>query len=40
MRAAKTLEERLFAWMILGDERAVRECYVLGKAAITGPRVS
>ena len=36
MRAAKTLEERLFAWMILGDERAVRECYVLGKPAIAG----
>ncbi len=35
MRAAKTLEERLFAWMILGDERAVRECYVMGKPAIT-----
>jgi guanine deaminase len=37
MRTAKSLEERLFAWMILGDERVVRECYVLGKAAITGP---
>jgi guanine deaminase len=35
MRAAKTLEERLFAWMILGDERAVRECYVLGQPAST-----
>jgi len=31
MRAAKTLEERLFAWMILGDERAVKETYVLGE---------
>ncbi len=40
MRAAKSLEERLFAWMILGDERAVRECYVLGKAAITRTRVN
>ena len=28
--AARTLEERLFAWMILGDERAIRETYVLG----------
>ncbi len=34
MKAAKTLEERLFAWMILGDERAVRACYVMGKPAI------
>jgi guanine deaminase len=33
MRAAKTLEERLFAWMILGDERAVRATYVMGEAA-------
>ena len=33
-RAAKTLEERLFAWMILGDERGVREAYVLGQPAI------
>ena len=31
MRAARTLEERLFAWMILGDERAVRETYVMGE---------
>jgi len=36
MRGAKTLEERLFAWMVLGDERAVRECYVMGeKAAVS-----
>ena len=40
MRSAKTLEERLFAWMILGDERAVRECYVLGKPAVTGTILS
>src|SRR5258706_11847284 len=40
MRAAKSLEEPLFAWMILGDERGVRECYVLGKAAITRTRVN
>jgi guanine deaminase len=33
MRTAKTLEERLFAWMILGDERAIRACYVMGKPA-------
>jgi guanine deaminase len=33
MRAMKTLQERLFAWMILGDERAVRETYVLGQPA-------
>ena len=36
MRAAKTLEERLFAWMILGDERAVRETYVLGDEIPSG----
>lgn len=35
MRSARTLEERLFAWMMLGDERAVRECYVLGQPAAT-----
>ncbi|MEO7744217.1 MAG: guanine deaminase [Usitatibacter sp.] len=35
-RAAKTLEERLFAWMILGDDRGVREVYVMGRPAITG----
>ena len=39
MRSARTLEERLFAWMILGDERAVRECYVLGEPAIAGASV-
>jgi hypothetical protein len=33
LHAARTLEERLFAWMILGDERAVAECYVLGRLA-------
>jgi len=33
MKAAKTLEEKLFAWMMLGDERAVRETYVLGRAS-------
>jgi guanine deaminase len=32
MRSTKTLEEKLFAWMILGDERAIRETYVMGKA--------
>lgn len=31
--AARTLEERLFAWMILGDERAIRETYVMGESA-------
>jgi guanine deaminase len=30
--AARNLEERLFAWMILGDERAVRETYVMGRS--------
>jgi guanine deaminase len=35
MRATRTLEERLFAWMILGDERSVRETYVMGQAAST-----
>ncbi|APV50988.1 guanine deaminase [Betaproteobacteria bacterium GR16-43] len=40
MRTAKTLEERLFAWMILGDERAVRETYVLGKPASTSARAA
>ena len=33
MRAARTLEERLFAWMILGDDRSVAETYVLGRPA-------
>jgi guanine deaminase len=33
-RASMTLEERLFAWMILGDERGVRETYVMGKTAV------
>ena len=33
MRAARTLEERLFAWMVLGDERAVTETYVAGTSA-------
>jgi guanine deaminase len=28
---AKTLEERLFALMMLGDDRAVAETYVLGE---------
>jgi guanine deaminase len=36
MRGAKSLEERLFAWMVLGDERAVRECYVMGEKAGPG----
>ena len=31
MRTATTLEERLFAWMVLGDERAVRATYVMGE---------
>jgi guanine deaminase len=35
-RAARTLEERLFAWMILGDERGVREAYVMGRIAAAG----
>ncbi|QJR15276.1 guanine deaminase [Usitatibacter palustris] len=35
MRSARTLEERLFAWMILGDERSVRQAYVMGKLAST-----
>ena len=30
MKLAKSLEEKLFAWMILGDERAVRETWILG----------
>ena len=38
-RAAKTLEERLFAWMVLGDERAVRATYVMGEA-VRPPRPS
>ncbi len=33
MRSVRTLEERLFAWMILGDERSIRETYVLGEPA-------
>ena len=40
MGRAKTLEERLFVWMTLGDERAVRECYVLGKSARRGAGAS
>jgi guanine deaminase len=35
MRTARTLEDRLFAWMILGDERAVGQTYVMGKLAST-----
>ena len=38
MRSARTLEERLFAWMVLGDERAVRECYVMGERAAPASR--
>jgi guanine deaminase len=30
---AETLEERLFALMMLGDERAVAATYVLGETA-------
>jgi guanine deaminase len=33
MARAETLEERLFALMMLGDERAVAAAYVLGEAA-------
>lgn len=33
MGSAKTLEERLFAWMVLGDERAVAATYVMGRQA-------
>ena len=29
----EALEEQLFAWMMLGDERAVREVYVMGEIA-------
>ncbi|MBI9038020.1 MAG: guanine deaminase [Bacteroidales bacterium] len=32
IRTAKTLEEKLFALMILGDDRAISETYVLGKS--------
>jgi guanine deaminase len=31
MKLTRTLEERLFAWMILGDERAVRQTCVAGR---------
>ncbi len=34
--AAKTWKRASSQWMILGDERVVRECHVMGKAAITG----
>ncbi|HUQ27999.1 MAG TPA: guanine deaminase [Usitatibacter sp.] len=34
MRGTRTVEERLFAWMVLGDERAVRECHVMGEPAL------
>jgi guanine deaminase len=33
MKLTRTLEEKLFAWMILGDERAVAATYILGKRA-------
>ena len=33
-QAARTLEEKLFVLMTLGDERAVRQTYVLGRAAL------
>ena len=31
LAAARTLEERLLCWMMLGDDRAVRATYVLGE---------
>jgi len=33
MLAATSIEERLFAFMILGDDRHVRQTYVMGRAA-------
>lgn len=32
MAAARTLEERLFLWLTLGDDRAVQATYILGEA--------
>jgi len=32
MAVAQTLEERLFIWLMLGDDRAVKQTYVLGEA--------
>ncbi len=37
MARATSLAERLFAWMILGDDRAVRAVHLLGRLA--GPRL-
>ena len=37
MADAQSLEERLFLWLTLGDDRAVRATYVLGEAQWTRP---
>ena len=34
MQAARTLEEKLFVLMTLGDDRAVRQTYVMGRATL------
>jgi guanine deaminase len=37
MQVAKTLEERLFALMMLGDDRAVAATYIMGREAWRRP---
>ena len=34
MQAARTLEEKLFILMTLGDDRMVRQTYVMGRAML------
>jgi hypothetical protein len=36
MSVARTLEERLFAWITLGDDRAVAAVHLLGRRAGPG----
>jgi guanine deaminase len=34
METARSLEEKLFVLMTLGDDRAVRQCYIAGEPAL------
>ena len=34
METARSLEEELFVLMTLGDDRAVRQCYIAGEPAL------
>jgi guanine deaminase len=34
MQAARTLEEKLFILMMLGDDRMVRQTYIMGRPAL------